>query len=197
MNPPTLHFEHTRRLISLLTLTLLLGFNGCLPDSGPQGTVGRFLEALAKNDQALAESLATPESKGIIGLISDGSRLTGKANRSGGFDPARVEIGKAAIEGDQATVPVKEKKSGVVFNYRLKKVDGQWKVAFDMASLLSMTAGTLEEQIERGIDSLKSGLENLRDINLDSVAGQLREGQRKLDSMQQIIEQEFNKGLNN
>jgi hypothetical protein len=40
-------------------------------------------------------------------------------------------------------------------------------------------------------------LENLRDINLDSVAGQLREGQRKLDSMQQIIEQEFNKGLNN
>ena len=191
MNAPFLPFSDTRRIALLLAATLLLGLTGCLPDSGPRGVVGRFLEALAKKDMALARSLTTPESEGMMDLIATGSKLAGDSRAFNDMDPAQVEIGVAKIEGDAATVPVKEKKSGVTFNYKLKKVGGIWKVAFDMGSLLEMTAGTIGEQVNRGIDSLKAGIEKLRDINLDSVAGQLREGQKMIDSMKEAIETEL------
>ncbi len=191
MNAPFLHFSLTRRVVLLLAATLLLGFTGCLPDSGPQGVVSRFLEALAKKDMALAQSLTTPESKGMMDLIAKGSKMAGDSRVFNGLNPAQVEIGTANIEGNTATVPVKEKKSGVTFNYKLRKVDGIWKVAFDMGSLLEMTAGSIGEQVNRGIDSLKAGLDQLRNINFDSVAGQLRQGQKMIDSMQDVIEKEL------
>lgn len=191
MNSPSLHFGDTRRVILLLVITLLLGFNGCLPDAGPRGTLGQFLEAMVKKDMGRAASLATPESKSMIDLIAKGSNLADNKKMFDDFDPARVEIGNPKIEGDQATVPVKEKSSGIVFNYRLKKVDGVWKVAFDMGSLLEMTAGTVGEQFNRGIDSLKAGLEKLRDINFDTVANQIREGGKLLDSVQQALQKEL------
>jgi hypothetical protein len=191
MNSPSLHFVDTRRLMLLLAVTLLLGFNGCLPDAGPRGVVSQFLEAMEKKDMARAATLATPESKGMIDLIAKGSRLAGNSRMFEDVDPARVEIGNPKIEGDLATVPVKEKSSGIVFNYRLKKVNGMWKVSFDMSSLLKMTAGTVGEQFNRGIDSLKAGLEKLRDINFDTVANQLREGGKLLDSMQQAFQKEL------
>lgn len=195
MNSPSLHFVDTRRLILLFAATLLLGFTGCLPDSGPRGVVGRFLEALAKKDMALAKSLTTPESEGMMDLIATGSKMAGDSRAFNEMDPAQVDIGAAKIEGDAAIVPVKEKKSGVTFNYKLKKVHGIWKVAFDMVSLLEMTAGTVGEQVNRGIDSLKAGIEKLRDINLDTLAGQLREGQKMIDSMQEAIEKELKRNI--
>ena len=42
------------------------------------------------------------------------------------------------IEGDKATVPVKDKKSGETTNYTLKKEGGSWKVAFDKATMTQM-----------------------------------------------------------
>jgi len=193
MESPSLYSASICRLTLLFGATLLLGFNGCMPDSGPRGVVGRFLEAIAKKDMTLAKSLTTPESEGMMDLIEKAGKISGDSKIFNGLEPAQVEIGTAKIEGNEATVPVKEKKSGVTFNYKLRKVDGSWKLAFDMGSLLEMTAGTIGEQVNRGIDSLKAGLDQLREIDFDTLAKQLREGQKAIDSMQRTIEQELKK----
>ena len=99
------------------------------------------------------------------------------------FDKASMEFGEVKIEGDKATIPVKEKKSGESLNYILKKEDGTWKVAFDKASMMNMG---MEKMNEKGInpaDSIGNALEELKNLNMDSLKDGMKEGMKALDSI--------------
>ncbi|MEO7314970.1 MAG: hypothetical protein ABIW47_07285 [Ginsengibacter sp.] len=50
-----------------------------------------------------------------------------------------VVTSDAMIDGDRATINIKEKDSGEETNFILKKEDGAWKVAFDKASFIEMS----------------------------------------------------------
>ena len=100
-----------------------------------------------------------------------------------------MEFGEVKIDGDKATVPVKEKESGESLNYILKKEDGSWKVAFDKASMMSMG---MEKMNEKGInvaDSMGNIMEKLKDVNLDSLQKGLKEGSKAMDSASKMLEQ--------
>ncbi len=86
-----------------------------------------------------------------------------------------MEFGEAKIEGDMATVPVKEKTTGEVVNYKLKKEDGKWKVAFDKASLMSIG---MDQMKEKGVDpqqKIDEGMKELNNINMDSMKKAMQE----------------------
>ena len=53
------------------------------------------------------------------------------------FDKAKMEIGEAKIDGDKATVNVKETKNGESVNFVLKKEDDEYKDILDKAKILS------------------------------------------------------------
>ena len=74
----------------------------------------------------------------MIGMIEMGMNMAKGKEEMPKFDVNDMEFGEVKIDGDKATVPVKEKKSGESMNYTLKKESGKWKVAFDKSSMILM-----------------------------------------------------------
>jgi hypothetical protein len=85
-----------------------------------------------------------------------------------------MEFGDAKVEGDKATIAVKDKNSGELLNYTLKKEDGAWKVAFDKATMMKMGTDKMKEKgmdmndLNKGMDSASKMFENLNRMQ-DSI----------------------------
>ena len=98
------------------------------------------------------------------------------------FDLAKMEFGEAKIKGDKATVPVKETTSGETLNYTLKKEGGSWKVAFDKSSMMSMGMEKMKEEGVNVSDSIGNVLDELKNLDNDSLKEKMMEGMKALDS---------------
>lgn len=172
--------------VAVTTSLLLVSCNGGGGD--PKMVLTAFFDALSKKDFAGAKKLATKESESMFSMIEMGMSMNKDNKDMDKFDKTKMEIGDAKIEGDKATVPVKDKSSGESTNFILKKESGSWKVAFDKASMMQMAT---EKMKEKGLDSkdvmdtLNNGLEKLKDMNTDSLAGKMKEGLDKLKELQE------------
>ena len=74
-------------------------------------------------------------------------------------------------------------------NYTLKKEDGSWKVAFDKSSLMSMG---MEKMNEKGInpsDSIGKAMDQLKNINMDSLKEGMKKGMEVLDSVNKAMKE--------
>lgn len=99
-----------------------------------------------------------------------------------------MEFSEAKIDGDRATVAVKEMTSGETVNYILKKEDGAWKVAFDKASLMTMGKEKMDEKGINPADSLGAAMDKLKEINIDSLKEQMNKGMDALDTAKKEME---------
>lgn len=151
----------------ILTSVLLLataGLFSCNSGGGnPKAVLTDFFDALSKKDIAKARTFATKESKDMLDMMEMAMKMDNKETKDDEFDKANMEMGEPKIEGDKATVAVKEKKSGETVNYILKKEEGKWKVAFDKATMMSMGAEGLEAE---GTDK---AMEELNQLDVDSL----------------------------
>jgi hypothetical protein len=156
-------------------------FAGCkgTDTNDPKAVLSSFFDALQKKDIGAARKLATAESKSMLDMMEMGMKMGGdkKTDDEGKYDKSKMEFGDAKIEGDKATVAVKEKKSGETTNFTLKKEGGGWKVAFDKSSMMNMG---MDKMKEKGVD-LDSSLNKLKDINVDSLGNKMKEGVDKLE----------------
>lgn len=144
----------------------------------PKIVLTDFFTALSKNDMVKARSLSTSDSKSLLDMMEMAMKTD--ANETEKFNPATMQFGEAKIEGDKATVPVKETTSGETMNYTLKKEEGSWKVAFDKNSLMTMG---MEKMKERGMtDSLTNVLDELKNIDTDSLKATMDKGIQAIDS---------------
>ncbi len=178
-----------RKIISAsfiaVTALFMTGCGGS--GSDPKATLISFFETLGKKDIEGARKLATADSKSMLDLIEMGMKMAKDEKALEKFDKTKMEFGDAKIEGDRATVPVKEKGSGEVANFILKKEAGSWKVAFDMASLMEMGTEKMKDKSNAGLDSLNKGMEELKTINLDSLKNTVHEGVQALDSVTKAL----------
>ncbi len=167
-------------LFTALLLSPFIFFSCNSGGSGdPKAVLAKFFEALSKKDIEAARKLSTESSKSMIDMMDAGMKMDKGSKESDKFDPKSMEYGEVKIEGDKATIPVKEIKSGETLNYILKKEKGEWKVAFDKESMMNMG---MEKMNEKGInapDSLNKAMEELKNMNMDS----LKEGMQMLDSV--------------
>lgn len=91
-------------------------------------------------------------------------------------------MGDATITGDQATVPVKDKKSGETTDFILKKESGDWKVAFDMATLMDMANKKMKEHGNmNGSDS--AGMNETIDSANSHLKEKMERAQKLIDSL--------------
>ena len=74
----------------------------------------------------------------MIDMMEMGMNMGKDSKDNDKFNKDKMEFGEPKIEGDKATVSVKEKGTEDTQNFILKKEDGSWKVAFDKASIMSM-----------------------------------------------------------
>ena len=140
--------------------------------SNPKSVLMSFFDALEKKDIGAARKLATAESKSMLDMMEMGMKMGGdKKEGDGKYDKSKMEFGEAKIEGDKATVAVKEKTSGETTNFTLKKEGGGWKVAFDKSSMMNMG---MDKMKEKGMDKMDEGMDKMKE-SMDSLGGKMKE----------------------
>lgn len=183
-----------KKILMAAAVVTALGFAGCNAGGGdPKSVLIAFFEALSKKDFTAAKKLATKDSEAMFSFMEMGMKMAKDSKDADmeKFNKDKMIFGDAKIDGDKATVEVKDKEKGESVNFILKKEDGGWKVAFDKASMMQMGADKMKEDGVDGaaaMDSLNKGLEKLKDINVDSLAGQMKEGLEKINENKDKIQ---------
>lgn len=162
---------------AILSTTFFI--SSCSNSGGdPKATLTAFFDALGKKDIEAARKLATTESKSMLDMMEMGLKMSKDSKDMEKYDKTKMEFGEPKIEGDKATVAVKEKSTGETTNFTLKKENGAWKVAFDKASMMQMG---MDKMKEKGIDSVGNN------VNMDSVKNAVDESMKALDSVKDAI----------
>lgn len=164
-----------KKLLTGSILIMSIFMAGCNAGGGgnPKTVLVSFFDALAKKDIAGARKLATKESKEMLDMMEMGAKMGGDKKEDDKYNKEKMDFGEAKIEGDKATVAVKDKNSGETTNFTLKKESGDWKVAFDKASMMNMG---MDKMKEKGInaDSLTNSLDKMKD-GVDSLSKKMKE----------------------
>ncbi len=164
-----------KKIILSIAVLLAFGVIGCRTNStDPRAVLMSFMDALGRKDIEGAKKYATKDSEAMLGMIQMGMSMAPDSTKDKTYDKNNMEFGDAKIEGDKATVPVKEKKSGETMVYTLKKESGAWKVAFDKATMTKMGTDKMKEKgmdINNGMDSASRMLQNMNRMN-DSTMSQ-------------------------
>lgn len=158
-----------KKIILSGVILLAFGVIGCNSNSSdPKGVLMSFMEALGKKDIEGAKKYATKDSEAMLGMIQMGMSMAPDSTKNKIYDKKNMEFGDAKIEGDKATVPVKDKKSGETTTYTLKKEGGAWKVAFDKATMTQMGTDKMKEKgmdMNNGMDSAAKMLQDMNKMN--------------------------------
>ena len=161
--------------------------------SDPITVLTDFFDAMAKKDIAAARKLATADSKGMFDLMEMGmkmekNQMENKTDEQ--FDKTKMEMSEAKIEGDKATVNVKEKKTGESINFILKKEAGDWKVAMDMATMMTMGAEKMKEKgmNDEQMGNMQEEMEKFKNMSPDSLKMMMDKGMQALDSIKNTME---------
>lgn len=170
-----------KKILLAAIAAMMMMFVGCKTGGGdPKTVLSQFFTALSKKDMASARNLATTESKSLLDMMEMAMKTDTKETDK--FDLTKMQFGEAKIEGDKATVPVKETTSGETLNYTLKKEGGSWKVAFDKSSMMTMGMDKMKEQGVNVSDSIGNVLDELKHLDNDSLKEKMMEGMKALDS---------------
>ncbi len=156
----------------LVISAFFLAFFGCNTGTGgdPKVVLNNFIEAIASKNINEAKKYVTKDSEGMLGMLQMAMNSAPDAADKMPFKKENMEIGNPVIDGDRATVPVKEKISGEVTDFVLKKEGGDWKVAFDKSTLMEMGQKKMKEH-NMETEGMDSSTENL---NMDSIQNHLK-----------------------
>ncbi len=183
-------------LVAILALSTLYISSCKSGGSGdPKTVLTSFFSAMAKKDIAGARKLATADSKGMFDLMEMGMKMkdnTIEDKTDDQFDITKIEMGEAKIDGDKATVNVKEKKSGEAVDFVLKKEGGEWKVAMDMATMMNMGAQKMKENgmSDEQLGDMKGEMEKFKNMSADSLKMMMDKGKDALDSLKKALDKQ-------
>jgi hypothetical protein len=126
----------------------------------PKAVIVAFFERMAAKDIDGAAKLATKESKSTMDMMKkamdaaekmkDTFKDSAKKDDTEGFKD--VEFGDTKIDGDNATVAVKNKKKDQTVEFPLKKEGGAWKVDFTMGTLMKMGMNEMKKEGKNPFD---------------------------------------------
>ncbi len=142
---------------------------GCKTSDGgdPKVVLVKFFDAISKKNIDEAKKYVTKDSEGMMSLVQMGMQsMGGKENDMLNYQKENIDIGAALIDGDKATVPIKDKKSGEMTDFTLRRESGDWKVAFDKSTLMEMAQKKMKEH---GMGNMRKGMNdsmnNMPDID--------------------------------
>lgn len=175
-------------ILSVITVSIIT-LTGCNSGGGnPKAVLSSFFDALGKKDFTTAKKYTTKDSEGMLGMVQMGMEHIADSAKGMKYDKESVEIGDAAINGDVATIPVKEKKTGEITDFTLKKESGDWKVAFDKSTLMQMAQKKMKEHGFGGMhDSSRSMDENPMLMDT-SAKEQMQNAQKMMDSASKMLD---------
>ncbi|RYD73331.1 MAG: hypothetical protein EOP53_20285 [Sphingobacteriales bacterium] len=131
---------------------------------------------------AKARTFATEDSKTMLDMMEMGMKMAKDSADDMKYSENNLTYGEVKIDGDKATVPVTEKTSGETINYILKKEKGNWKVAFDKESMMNIGMEKMNEAGVNPTDSVGAAMEELKNMDQDSIKAAINEGLKIIDS---------------
>ncbi|MEP6583878.1 MAG: hypothetical protein ABJA90_06415 [Ginsengibacter sp.] len=178
-----------KKIILFVFTVSFFVFTGCKSgDAGdPKIVLTKFFEAISKKNIDEAKKYVTKDSEGMMGMVQMGMQSAGdKSNDMLNYGKENIEFGTATIDGDKATVPIKDKKSGESTDFTLKNEGGEWKVAFDKSTLMEMAQKKMKEHGMggmRGMNDSLSGMSKEDMQHIDSIKNDaIQQGQKMMDS---------------
>lgn len=175
-------------IVATLFLSVAFIFSCNTSTSGdPKVVLTQFIDAMSKQDFATAKNLSTTASQPLIAIMETGFKMAGE-NMKGElskFDKSKIEFGEAKIDGDKATIALKENVSGKSNDVQLKKENGVWKV--DLGGMMGDMNKLMMDKGVNPIDSLQKGMEMLKNVNTDSLKKEMYKGMKALDSMKEEL----------
>ena len=164
---------------------------GCKSGEGgdPKIVLTKFFNAISKKNIDEAKKYVTKDSEGMMSLVQMGMQSAGdKSNDMLNYGKENIEFGAATIDGDKATVPVKDKKSGEATDFTLKKESGDWKVAFDKSTLMEMAQKKMKDhgmgKMHNGMNQSMDSMSNENMQNIDSIKNDaMGRAQKMMDSV--------------
>lgn len=190
-----------KKLFLLGITAFVMILSGCQSGAGgnPKEVLSQFFKALSKKDVTQAKKYATKDSDGMLNMMDMGMKMSGNVQNEHAdkmFEMMQnVEMSDPVVNGDKATVTVKDKKSGETADFILKKEDGNWKVAFDMATLMEMANEKMKEhgtgnmdmdsmnqQMNGAMDSMNSKMPDMQD-NMDHAKKMMDSAKNMPDKM--------------
>ena len=189
-----------KKILFLLTISAFVFSTGCNSGSGfgsngPKDVLAKFLDALGKKDIDEAKKYVTKDSEPFMNMVKMGINMSGESENQVYKNEAPV-YGDPLIEGDKATVPVSNKNGDETTNFILKKENGNWKVAFDKATVMEMSGDKmkqdgLEGSTEDMMDS-KEELENAMNSFKNLSKEDMEKATKAMDSLKEVFK-ELNK----
>lgn len=173
-----------KKIFSISAIALVILVSGCKNGGGgdPKAALNHFFTAIAKKDFTEAKKYATKDSESMLSMMQMGMQQQMGGDHSDKMMEMvnNMEIENPTIKGDEATVPVKDKKSGEVTEFLMKKESGDWKVAFDMGTLMNMASKKMKEH---GFGNPNNG--DTSEMEFDSATSHLHE---KMDQAQKLLD---------
>lgn len=168
---------------------------GCNSGGGdPKAILKDFMTALSKKDFATAKKLSTKSSAMIIDELAKRANSTNSpfAGKMDKFSPEKITMGEPVIEGDKATIAVKQTGKDESINFTLRKESGDWKVAFDKGTLMGTFFDKMTEKglnINSVMDSISEGFKEMKNINADSITDEVRKSLEKAPLSKERMEE--------
>jgi predicted RecA/RadA family phage recombinase len=183
-----------KKSILSAALAAIIVLAGCKSGGGdPKTVLSGFFDAISKKDFTTAKKLATKDSEGMMGMMQMAMQSIPDTSEMMKFSRENLEMGDAVINGDMATIPVKEKRSGETTDFTLKKEDGSWKVAFDKSTLMQMGQKKMKEHglngmMNHGMDDSIGNINGGSLPNEDSVSNEeMQKAREMMDSANKIL----------
>ena len=182
-----------KKILVTLFAILALYLSGCNNNNSssagdPKTVLTNFFDAMAKKDITAARNLATTDSKPIFDMLEMGMQMkdnTIEEKPDEQFDKSKMKMSEAKIEGDKATVNVKELQNGESINFVLKKEAGAWKVAMDINTMMGIGAEKIKEKVinEMEMGNFKDQMKKIESMSTDSLKMIMNKGMKALDSI--------------
>ena len=180
-----------KRIFLFSFAALLISFTGCKSGAykDPKTVLSNFFDAMAKKDFTEAKKYTTDDSEPMMNMAQMAMQnMNDDSSRILQYRKENIEIEDAVINGDNATVPVKDRKSGEVIDFTLKKENSQWKVSVNLPTILQMARKKMKEH---GMDGMIDSLGNINGMsvpNIDSISKEKMEHAHKMiDSMNKML----------
>jgi hypothetical protein len=113
----------------------------------PKSVAKKFFEAIKMMDIDEATKYATKDSKGMLDMMKMGLSFANlnKDSLRKELDKQKLEFSDPVINGDNATVTITSDNEDPT-EFKLKKEDGQWKVAFDKNTIMKTGIEKMEQK---------------------------------------------------
>ena len=177
-----------KKILLIVLLASSISFPGCKSGANdePKTVLQNFIEALGKKDIKEAKKFATADTQPWLDNLAKVFDTTKNKDMkmTVKYDNANMEYGDTKIDGDKASIPVKDKVSGLVTDFPLKKEGNAWKV--DMAAMMQDAIGD-RMNLKDLNDSLSTNIDKMNNVNIDSFADEMNKNMKNMKGVDSLI----------